>query len=236
MPPITYNRQRGETITIALLDDGASSAAAPLVTAYARLWANGTQHIDPTATAVRFFPQYRAAAGAIGQGWTLSLDAGACAAMAARSYGLDLKIVDGQGAAFVIDPALLVISEPSTVLPTIAPATITYPDPTGVIVPFVGLRKIGWIADAPLNALSIAAIVGPPGAGSSGSAIGTPVLFTVVTGGQQIFAFTGTRAIAFLNSNLIPPANISFSGGNIIIAASTYFNPANGDVIVAYPI
>jgi hypothetical protein len=234
MATTTYVRQRGETITIALTDTGATSPAAPLVTAYARAMAN-ERVVDPAATPIRLLPQYRAADANYGVGWTISLDAGACAALSALRYGLDVKITDGQGAAIITELAVLKIVEPASALPTIAPATITYPDPTGITAPFSGIRTIAWIPDAPASTPNPAAIVGPPGpagSGTGGGGLGTPVTFTVTTGGPQAFAFTGTRAIVFLNGLLQPPTSISIAGGNLTLSALA--GAANGDVIVAY--
>ena len=233
----TYTRQRGETITIALTDTGATSPAAPLVTAYARPMAQNGRMIDPAATPIRLLPQYRAADANYGVGWTISLDAGACAALSTLRYGLDLKITDGLGTAIITDMAILSIVEPASGLPAIAAATVVYPDPTGITAAFSGIRTIAWIPDAPLTAVNPAAIVGPPGASGTGGGggLGTPAILTVATGGSQVFAFAGTRAIVFLNGMLVPPAQIGIAAGNLTLTASAYVNPANGDFVVAYP-
>lgn len=232
MATTTYVRQRGETITIALTDTGATSPAAPLVTAYARAMAND-RVVDPSATPIRLLPQYRAADANYGVGWTISLDAGACAAMQALRYGIDLRIIDGQGAATNCDLAILKIVEPASALPLIAPATITYPDPTGIIVPFSGVRTIAWIPDAPLSAVNPAAIVGPPGPAGTGGG-GAPVSTVAAsTGAQSVFVAPITRALLAINGVIQRPQDFTIAGGNAALPADLLVT--TGDILTFIP-
>lgn len=229
----TYTRQRGETITIALTDTGATSPAAPLVTAYARPMAQNGRMIDPAATPIRLLPQYRAADSNYGVGWTISLDAGACAALSTLRYGLDLKITDGQGAAIITELAILSIVEPASGLPAIAAATVVYPDPTGITAPFSGVRTIAWIPDAPLTAVNPAAIVGPPGAAGSGGG-GSPLsVAATATGAQSVPVMSITRALLAINGVIQRPQDFSITAGNAVLPADLLVT--SGDILTFTP-
>lgn len=94
-------------------------------------------------------------------------------------------------------------------------------------------RTIQWIPDT--GPYPIAGIVGPPGSGSgSGGGIGLPVTYTVTTGGQQSFAFSGLHALVFLGAVWQPPSLFTISGGNLVLSATA--GAGSGDVITAYPL
>ncbi len=229
----TYTRHRGQTITISLTDTGATSPAAPLVTAYARPMAANGRIVDPAAIPIRLLPQYRAADSNFGAGWTISLDAGTCAALSSIRYGLDLRITDGQGAVIITELAILSIVEPASTLPTIVPATVTYPDPTGLIVPFSGIRTIAWIPDAPLTLANPAAIVGPPGAAGTGGG-GLPLsVAATATGPQSVPVTSITRALLAINGVIQRPQDFSITAGNAVLPADLLVT--TGDVLTFIP-
>lgn len=115
MLPTIYTRQRGETILIAIADDGAVAGDETTLSANLRALLPGKSALARdqaiAATAQIFF---RPADAIFPVGWTLMIDAATCLGLAVGRYLIDLKIPLGGGAYKTISSARIVITEPAT--------------------------------------------------------------------------------------------------------------------------
>ncbi len=93
-----YVFQRGETVLLALDAVAGDPLTVTSVTAAMKPVAAGRSAVDPAAAvAATFAVTSRAAAGDIPAGWTLTLAAGASAAVPAGTYLADAKLIVGSG-------------------------------------------------------------------------------------------------------------------------------------------
>jgi hypothetical protein len=115
MAATLFVRYRGETITIAVADSGAQPGGEALVASSLRAIPKGRVAPMPgSPDAASMAIAYRAANASFPAGWLLTLAAGDCAALAAGTYLIDLKITDASGAITITTPAAVLLAEPAT--------------------------------------------------------------------------------------------------------------------------
>ena len=102
---MTYTFQRGETVALSLVLDAGDFAGVTAIAAAMKRQAPGRGGVDAATPAI---PLTVAADGT--QGWTLTLDAAACAALAPGYYAAGARLAVGSGVV-ITDPVAIRIVE-----------------------------------------------------------------------------------------------------------------------------